>query len=126
MEYKVVIGLEVHAELKTESKIFCSCSTAFGAEANTQVCEICTGMPGTLPKLNEKVLEYAVRTGLALNCDITNSVALTARITFTPTCLKRTRFLSFICLFAQTATSKLTAVKEYAYTKCIWRRTQAS
>ena len=71
MEYKVVIGLEVHAELKTESKIFCSCSTAFGAEANTQVCEICTGMPGTLPKLNEKVLEYAVRTGLALNCDIT-------------------------------------------------------
>ncbi|NLU48897.1 MAG: Asp-tRNA(Asn)/Glu-tRNA(Gln) amidotransferase subunit GatB [Syntrophomonadaceae bacterium] len=69
-EYEAVIGLEVHAELKTESKIFCSCSTEFGAEPNTQICPICTGMPGVLPVLNRKVLEYAIKTGLALNCEI--------------------------------------------------------
>lgn len=68
--YEAVIGLEVHAELKTESKIFCSCSTAFGAEPNTQICPVCTGMPGVLPVLNKKVVEYAVKTGLALNCEI--------------------------------------------------------
>ena len=71
MNYKTVCGLEVHAELATETKVFCSCSTKFGAAPNSQVCEVCTGMPGTLPTLNAKVLEYAVRTGLALGCDIT-------------------------------------------------------
>ncbi len=71
MEYSTVCGLEVHTELATKTKIFCSCSTAFGADNNTQVCEICSGMPGTLPVLNEKVLEYAVKTGLATNCQIT-------------------------------------------------------
>lgn len=69
--YKTVCGLEVHAELSTKTKVFCSCSTAFGAPPNSQVCEVCTGMPGTLPVLNERVLEFAVRTGLALNCKIT-------------------------------------------------------
>ncbi|MCL2029211.1 MAG: Asp-tRNA(Asn)/Glu-tRNA(Gln) amidotransferase subunit GatB [Deltaproteobacteria bacterium] len=71
MKWEVVMGLEVHAELSTKSKIFCGCSTAFGAEPNTQVCPVCSGMPGTLPKLNRSVLEYAVRTGLALGCAIT-------------------------------------------------------
>ena len=71
MEYSTVCGLEVHTELATETKIFCSCSTEFGGEPNTHVCEICSGMPGTLPVLNEKVLEFAVRTGLATNCEIT-------------------------------------------------------
>ena len=56
MEYSTVCGLEVHTELATETKIFCSCSTEFGGEPNTHVCEICSGMPGTLPVLNEKVL----------------------------------------------------------------------
>ncbi len=70
MNYKTVCGLEVHTELGTASKVFCSCSTKFGAAQNSQVCEVCTGMPGTLPSLNEKVLEFAVRTGLALNCKI--------------------------------------------------------
>ena len=64
-DYEVVMGLEVHAELSTNTKIFCSCPTKFGAEPNTQVCPICMAMPGTLPKLNEKVVEYAVRAGLA-------------------------------------------------------------
>lgn len=71
MEWEIVMGLEVHTELATKTKIFCGCSTAFGGEPNTHVCEICSGMPGTLPLLNRRVVEYAVRTGLATNCDIT-------------------------------------------------------
>jgi len=69
--YEMVIGLEVHVELKTESKIFCGCSTLFGQEPNTQVCPVCLGLPGSLPVLNEKVVEYAVVAGLATNCEIT-------------------------------------------------------
>lgn len=72
MKYEAVIGLEVHAELLTDSKIFCGCSTKFGSEPNTQVCPVCLGLPGTLPVLNKKVVEYAVRAGLALNCTIAN------------------------------------------------------
>jgi aspartyl-tRNA(Asn)/glutamyl-tRNA(Gln) amidotransferase subunit B len=70
MKYETVIGLEVHAQLLTETKIFCGCSTKFGAEPNTQSCQICIGMPGVLPVLNKKALEFAVRTGLAVNCAI--------------------------------------------------------
>ena len=69
-KYEVIIGLEVHAELSTKTKIFCSCPTEFGAEPNTHVCPICMAMPGTLPVLNEKVVEYAVKAGLATNCEI--------------------------------------------------------
>ena len=69
-DYETVVGLEVHAELNTESKIYCSCKNAFGLEVNTQCCPICMGMPGTLPTLNEKVVEYAVKMGYALNCTI--------------------------------------------------------
>ena len=69
-DYEVIIGLEVHAELSTKTKIFCSCPTEFGASPNTHVCPICMAMPGTLPVLNEKVVEYAVRAGLATNCEI--------------------------------------------------------
>jgi len=72
MEYEPVIGLEVHAQLLTQSKIFCSCSTRFGAKPNSQVCPICLGMPGVLPVLNEKVLEYAVRAAAAANCKVSN------------------------------------------------------
>ena len=70
-DYEMVIGLEVHCELQTETKIFCACSTKFGGAPNTHVCEVCSGMPGTLPTLNKKVVEFAVKAGLALNCDIT-------------------------------------------------------
>ena len=70
-DFEMVIGLEVHCELSTASKIFCGCSTKFGGEPNTHVCEVCSGMPGTLPTLNEKVVEFAVKTGTALNCEIT-------------------------------------------------------
>ena len=68
--YEAVIGLEVHAELKTETKIFCSCKTEFGAEPNTQCCPVCAGLPGALPVLNEKVIDLALTAGLALNCEI--------------------------------------------------------
>lgn len=70
MKYEAVIGLEVHTELQTTTKIFCSCRTSFGADPNTNVCPVCLGLPGVLPVLNKKVLEYAVRAGLALNCEI--------------------------------------------------------
>lgn len=70
-QYETVIGLEVHVELATKTKIFCGCSTAFGAGPNTQTCPVCTGMPGSLPVLNKQVLEYAIAVGLATNCDIT-------------------------------------------------------
>ena len=70
MKYEAVIGLEVHTELQTKTKIFCSCRTSFGADTNTNVCPVCLGLPGVLPVLNKKVLEYAVRAGLALNCEI--------------------------------------------------------
>ena len=69
-DYEVVIGLEVHAELSTKTKIFCSCPTSFGASPNTHTCPVCMAMPGTLPVLNEKVVEYAVKAGLATNCEI--------------------------------------------------------
>ena len=71
MDFVTVCGLEVHTELATKTKIFCNCSTEFGGEPNTHVCEICSGMPGTLPVVNKRVVEFAVRTGLALNCEIT-------------------------------------------------------
>ena len=70
-QYETVIGLEVHVELATKTKIFCGCSTAFGAAPNTQTCPVCTGMPGSLPVLNKQVLEYAIAVGLATGCDIT-------------------------------------------------------
>jgi len=70
MDYEIVVGLEVHAELNTKSKIYCDCKNAFGLEVNTQVCPICMGMPGTLPTLNEKVVESAILMGHALNCSI--------------------------------------------------------
>ena len=70
-DYEVVIGLEVHAELSTKTKIFCSCPTEFGGEPNTHCCPICMAMPGTLPVLNKKVVEYAIKAGLSTNCNIT-------------------------------------------------------
>ncbi|MEE0402584.1 MAG: Asp-tRNA(Asn)/Glu-tRNA(Gln) amidotransferase subunit GatB, partial [Christensenellales bacterium] len=69
--YEMVIGLEVHVELATKTKIFCGCTTKFGGAPNTHTCPVCTGMPGTLPVANKKVVEFAVAAGLATNCEIT-------------------------------------------------------
>ena len=71
MKYETVIGLEVHAELKTNTKIYCGCKNEFGGDPNTHTCPICTGMPGTLPVLNKKVVDFAIKAGLAMNCSIT-------------------------------------------------------
>lgn len=71
MTWETVIGLETHVELCTRTKIFCSCPTAFGGAPNTQCCPVCAGLPGALPVLNGRVLEFAVKAGLALGCEIT-------------------------------------------------------
>ncbi|MFR0063827.1 MAG: Asp-tRNA(Asn)/Glu-tRNA(Gln) amidotransferase subunit GatB, partial [Megasphaera micronuciformis] len=70
MKYEAVIGLEVHTELKTKTKIFCGCSTEFGGDPNTHVCPVCLGLPGCLPVLNKEVVHFAIKVGLALHCDI--------------------------------------------------------
>lgn len=69
-QYKTVIGLEVHIELATKTKIFCGCSTEFGGEPNTHTCPVCAGMPGSLPVLNRQVVEFALKAGIAANCQI--------------------------------------------------------
>jgi len=84
MRYEAVIGLEIHAQLSTDSKIFCGCSTKFGADPNSQTCPVCTGMPGVLPVLNRKVVEYAIKTGLALNCRINRSSRFARKNYFYP------------------------------------------
>src|SRR5437763_16367905 len=70
MPFEPVIGLEIHAPLRTASKIFCGCSTAFGAPPNTHVCPVCLGLPGALPVLNRTAVDYAIRAALALGCSI--------------------------------------------------------
>ncbi|MDR0320141.1 MAG: Asp-tRNA(Asn)/Glu-tRNA(Gln) amidotransferase subunit GatB [Treponema sp.] len=84
MKWETVIGLEVHAELSTKSKIFCACSTSYGGQPNTHVCPVCAGMPGVLPKLNRSVVEYAIRLGLALNCTITRDCKFDRKNYFYP------------------------------------------
>ena len=68
--YETVIGLEIHAELDTVSRIYCGCTTAFGGEENSHCCPVCTGMPGVMPALNKRAVEYCVKAGLALHCEI--------------------------------------------------------
>ena len=84
MEYEAVIGLEVHAQLLTESKIFCGCSTKFGAAPNTHTCPVCLGMPGVLPVLNRKVVEFTIRLALATNCKIASSSRFARKNYFYP------------------------------------------
>lgn len=83
-QYETVIGLEVHVELATRTKIFCGCSTAFGGAPNTHTCPVCTGMPGSLPVLNKQVVEYAVAVGLAANCEITRNCKFDRKNYFYP------------------------------------------
>ena len=84
MKYEAVIGLEVHVHLATRSKLFCSCPTTFGVEPNQNVCEVCSGMPGVLPVLNEKAVEYAARLGFAVDCTINNDSVFARKNYFYP------------------------------------------
>jgi len=84
MNYEAVIGLEVHAQLLTQSKIFCGCTTAFGSDPNANTCPVCLGMPGVLPVLNKKAVEFGIRTGLALNCTIAPGAVFARKNYFYP------------------------------------------
>ena len=97
--YKIVIGLEVHVQLSTKTKLFCGCSTTFGAPPNTQVCPVCLGLPGSLPVMNAEAVELAIRTGLALHCEIASSPSGIARTTSIPIYPRATRSVSLISRF---------------------------
>ncbi|MBV4419905.1 Asp-tRNA(Asn)/Glu-tRNA(Gln) amidotransferase subunit GatB [Clostridium tyrobutyricum] len=88
MKFESTIGLEVHVELLTNTKMYCGCSTEFGAKPNSHVCPVCLGLPGTLPKLNKKAVEYAVKAGIALNCTINNHSRMDRKNYFYPDCPK--------------------------------------
>lgn len=98
-DYEVVIGLEIHAELSTKTKIFCNCSTEFGAEPNTHVCPVCMAMPGALPVLNEKVVEYAVKAGLATSCTISKDSKMIEKIIFIQTFQNHIKYHNLINLY---------------------------
>lgn len=88
MNFETIIGLEVHAELSTKTKIYCGCSTEFGGEANTHCCPVCLGLPGSLPKINKKVVDYAIKAGLSMNCGITGISHMARKNYFYPDCPK--------------------------------------
>ena len=106
-QYETVIGLEVHVELATKTKIFCGCSTAFGGAPNTHTCPVCTGMPGSLPVLNKQVVEYAMGIGLATHCDITRVCKFDRKNYFIRITRRTTRFHSFISQSPETAMWRL-------------------
>lgn len=101
-EYETVIGLEVHVELATKTKIFCGCSTAFGGAPNTHTCPVCTGMPGSLPVLNKQVVEYAMAVGLATNCAITQNCKFDRKNYFIRITHRIIRYHSSITQYAAT------------------------
>ena len=126
MNWETVIGLETHVELATKSKIFCACTTAFGGAPNTHCCPVCTGMPGALPVLNGKVVEYAVRAALALGCTVTRYSRFDRKNYFYPDFRPRpTRSPSSTCPSAGTGRWRWGAAP-WAFTSCTWRRTRAS
>lgn len=88
MEFESIIGLEVHAELLTKTKIFCSCKTEFGGEPNTHICPVCMGLPGALPRLNKRVVELGVKAGLVLNCEINKISKMNRKNFYYPDCPK--------------------------------------
>ena len=128
-QYETVIGLEVHVELATRTKIFCGCSTAFGGAPNTHICPVCTGMPGSLPVLNRRVVEYAIGVGLATGSRSRGCVNLIAKTIFTQIIPRTTRFRSSIFPSAEMDVWRSKPLREknpWAFTKSIWRRTRGN
>ena len=98
--YIPVIGLEIHAELLTQSKVFCTCGAQFGGSPNSRCCPVCTGMPGTLPVINQTAVEYAVKAGMALGCDISKFSVFDRKTISTRTFRRHIKFHSCTIRFA--------------------------
>jgi aspartyl-tRNA(Asn)/glutamyl-tRNA(Gln) amidotransferase subunit B len=96
-KYEAVIGLEVHAQLLTKTKIFCGCSTQFGDAPNSNTCPVCLGLPGTLPVLNKRAVELAMQASLALNCTVHEHSRFARKNYFYPDCRRATRFRNTNC-----------------------------
>lgn len=123
--YETVIGLEVHVELATKTKIFCGCSTAFGGAPNTHTCPVCTGMPGSLPVLNRQVVEYAMAVELPQTAVLPSTVNLTVKTIFTRITRRTTRSPSYICPSAETVVSRSRQQPErrlLVSMRSIWKR----
>lgn len=117
MEFESVIGLEIHSELATKTKIFCGCTTQFGGDPNTHCCPVCTGMPGTLPVLNKKVVEYAVRAGLAMNCEISHFSKLDRKNYFYPDLPKAYQISQYDLPLCKNGYVKLSSGKKIGITR---------
>ena len=128
MTWETVIGLEVHVELATKSKIYCSCSTEFGGAPNTHCCPVCAGMPGTLPVLNKKVLEYALVAGIALGCKINRYNKFDRKNYFYPDLPKAYQISQLYLPFARDGRVEYVtrSAKKVADTRYTWRRTPES
>ena len=124
-----MLGLEVHVELNTASKMFCGCSTAFGAEPNTQVCPVCLGLPGSLPVVNAKAIESAMRIGLALNCSIAEWCRFARKNYFYPDMPKNYQISQYDEPIASTAGPRWSSdgeIYRIGSSGRTWRRTPAS
>lgn len=128
-QYETVIGLEVHVELATKTKIFCGCSTQFGGAPNTHTCPVCTGMPGSLPVLNRQVVEYAMGIGLATHCDITRVCKFDRKNYFYPDNPQNYQISQLYLPIARNGYVEIEVgdtKKKYGSMKCIWRKMQES
>lgn len=117
MDFETVVGLEIHCELATKTKIFCGCTTQFGGDPNTHCCPVCTGMPGTLPVLNKKVVEFAVRAGIAMNCEISQFSKLDRKNYFYPDLPKAYQISQFDLPLCKNGYIKLSSGKKIGITR---------
>ena len=124
-QYETVIGLEVHVELATKTKIFCGCSTEFGGKPNSHTCPVCTGMPGSLPVLNKKVVEYATAVGIATNCTITQNCKFDRKNYFypdNPQNYQISQLYQPICRNGHIDIQKVVLRRVLEYMRFIWRK----